>query len=114
MKTLIKSLVLAAAMVVSAQSFAWQATTPVVPTFLENGWYGESFVLKLTGNTVSTGCAAGNEIFSVASTHPSFKIMTNMAIAAYVAKRKIQVVFEPGECNGVNGALLKSVRMTDS
>ncbi|HVH33680.1 MAG TPA: hypothetical protein VM847_06175 [Tahibacter sp.] len=113
MKTLIKSLVLAAAMLVSAQSFAWQATDSAVPGYLENGWYGEVFTIRVPGNTVSTGCATGNETFAVQSSHPAFKTIVNVALAAYVAKRKIQIVFDPGQCIPYSGTIVTSVRMFD-
>lgn len=113
MKTLIKSLVLAATMAFSAQSFAWQATDSAVPSYLENGWVGEVFTFRVPGNTVSTGCATGNEAFAVQSSHPAFKTMINLALAAYVAKRKIQVVFDPGQCIPYSGTIVTSVRMFD-
>jgi hypothetical protein len=113
MKKRMSTLIFAGLMAVSAQSFAWQATTSLVPSSLENGWVGEAFVVRMVGNTVPTGCAAGDEIFTVLSSHGAYKTIVNMTIAAYIARRKMQIVFEPGDCNGINGAKIVSVRLFD-
>ncbi|MCQ4165922.1 hypothetical protein [Tahibacter harae] len=114
MKTLIKSLLLAATLLVSAQSFAAITySDSKVPDYLENGWNGEAFVFRITGNTIATGCAAGNEVFSVDATHPAYKIINNLTTASYVAKRKLRVVFDSGVCSSVGRAKVIAVQVFD-
>jgi hypothetical protein len=78
-------------------------------TYVENGWYGEGMAIVLEASL--SGCPAPANQFAVIAGHPSYKEITAMVIAAYLAGTPVQLVVEQGQCVFGNRTKIVSVRM---
>jgi len=64
---------------------------------VENGWLGEGLALQLSGSGV-TGCPSPPYQFAIDKSHPAYKDMVAIALAAFASGSEVVLVVEPGVC----------------
>lgn len=108
MKMLIVGIVLLAA---SPSGYASQvALAPTTITFVENGWFGEGLAIQTTA-TYSTSCYGGGTQFAVPITHPAYKDIVAIALAAYAIGSTVQIVIEDSTCAFAGRMSILSIRL---
>lgn len=100
MKKLIRILTILAAMLFfSTQGLtAVVATSTGVITYIENGWAGEGFAIRMTNTVTTSGCSAPAHEYGISATHPAYNILVAMMMSAYSKQTPIQLVVDQGVC----------------
>jgi hypothetical protein len=67
---------------------------------VENGWYGEGMAFQMT--VAISGCSVGinplGDQYMIEKTHPSYKELTSMLLAAYTTAASVSVTVDTGVC----------------
>lgn len=78
-------------------------------TYIENGWYGDGFAIHHT-NSVS-GCLAPPTEYGLQPSHPQYKEIVAMLIAAFVNGTTVELVADSGVCVLGNRTKIISIRL---
>jgi hypothetical protein len=67
---------------------------------VENGWYGEGMVFTMT--VAIAGCSVGvnplGDQYTIEKSHPSYKELTSLLLAAYTTAVPVSVTVDTGVC----------------
>ena len=74
------------------------ATGYGVITYIENGWAGEGFAIRMTNTVTTSGCTAPAHEYGISATHPAYNILVAMMMSAYSKQTTIQLVVDQGVC----------------
>ena len=103
--------IMLAFMPIASSMAAVTATAPTQITYVENGWFGEGFVIHIIPGTGVTGCPALENDFGIAKSHPAYKDMLGLAMMAYASGSKVQLVVDTGVCVLSNRTNVISIRL---
>ncbi|UYK76764.1 hypothetical protein NG825_20595 [Xanthomonas sacchari] len=99
---------------VSSACYQAQAATQLVwvgkITYVENDWNGEGLAIHSSSNGPS-GCPADLNDFGITSSHPAYKELTAMALAAFTTNADVELIVDSGNCVFGNRTKVISIRL---